>query len=753
MISVISTTSNGQKGNESSDAPVYSQDGSKIIFDSTATNLVAGTPANSENFFAKDLTTGAITKIFTVPDAGNSLFPVVSSDDTSLTFQSTDSLVPAANNGNDQVFVEDAAGNYTLASSTVDGTQGNGGNFSPTFSKDGTMVVFQSNSTNFGGNPNSLLELFVKNRTTGQVQLVSSSASGAPANQSDQLLPAYFSADGTKVAFSSPATNLVAGTTGGQGNQLYVKNLVSGSETLVSSAADGTESNAGGAAPTFSPDGTEVAFTSESTNLSPQATSGAVEIYVKNLTSGAVTLVSSAADGTASNGGIDFTVPPVFSPDGSEIAFASSASNLTPAGTNGSASQIYVKNLTTGAIKLVSVGTDGLPGNNSSSNPAFSPDGSQLTFQSNATNLVQSNDNTTATQIFVADLVTCFATDTAIRCARGDMQIEVAVQDLAVGDVVVTASGARRPICWLGHRTIDCRNHPRPQEALPIRISAHALGTNRPARDLFVSPGHSICVDIVGEVLIPAIALVNGSTIQQVDADEVIYFHVELESHDILLAENLPAESYLDMGNRSFFAEADVVDLEASPDADPAQRTHADFCRPFVDGGPVLDAVKMQLRRRAESHGWVRNDALELHLVVDGKRFEPVVRGLTARFEMPADAKDVWLEAPTARPCDVMGSGDSRDLGLFISALRIDDGFELRDIAMNDPLLCIGFHAVEDGPRRWTSGRARLPAALWKGCENGFYLRVELAGMPLPRWLAPAAEAVAAERPTLSIVA
>ncbi len=236
---------------------------------------------------------------------------------------------------------------------------------------------------------------------------------------------------------------------------------------------------------------------------------------------------------------------------------------------------------------------------------------------------------------------------------------------------------------------------------------------------------------------------------RRVEVDEVTYWHVELDSHDIILAENLPAESYLEMGNRGFFNEATIVDLAAGPDALPAQRTHADFCRPFVGGGHILDAVKAQLRRRAESNGWVRSEALELHLVVDGQRLDPVVRGLIARFEVPAGAKEVWLSSPSARPCDVIGTGDSRDLGLFISGLRIDDGFEARDVPVDDPLLCVGFHAVEEGCRRWTTGRAR-PASLWESCEDSFYLRVELAGMPLPRWVAPA---IGAERPRLAIVA
>ena len=74
-----------------------------------------------------------------------------------------------------------------------------------------------------------------------------------------------------------------------------------------------------------------------------------------------------------------------------------------------------------------------------------------------------------------------------------------------------TASGALREIRWLGHRAIDCRKHSHLEQVLPICICAHAFGENLPARDLYVSPGHSICVDVGGEVLIPAGTLVNGS--------------------------------------------------------------------------------------------------------------------------------------------------------------------------------------------------------------------------------------------------
>ena len=201
-----------------------------------------------------------------------------------------------------------------------------------------------------------------------------------------------------------------------------------------------------------------------------------------------------------------------------------------------------------------------------------------------------------ATDVADTSASVCFVSGTRIKTAGGAVE----VQHLAIGDLVITASGALRPVTWLGHRTIDCRSHPSAADIMPVRIAAHALGSNCPIRDLFVSPGHAICIDIFGEVLIPAGALVNGSTIQQIEVASLTYWHVELDSHDILLAENLPCESYLEMGNRGFFREAAIVDLAAGPDVGgKSLRTHADFCRPFHADGPVVEAARARLQALA----------------------------------------------------------------------------------------------------------------------------------------------------------
>ena len=109
------------------------------------------------------------------------------------------------------------------------------------------------------------------------------------------------------------------------------------------------------------------------------------------------------------------------------------------------------------------------------------------------------------------------------------------------------------PITWIGFRSIEAARHPDPARIWPVRIRAGAFGAGMPHTDLFLSPDHAVHV---GNVLVPAGYLINGTTIVQVPADRVDYYHVELPRHDVLLAEGLAVESYLDTGNRDGFANA-----------------------------------------------------------------------------------------------------------------------------------------------------------------------------------------------------
>lgn len=191
----------------------------------------------------------------------------------------------------------------------------------------------------------------------------------------------------------------------------------------------------------------------------------------------------------------------------------------------------------------------------------------------------------------------CFAAGTRIMTARG----EVPVEALRAGDQVVTL-GLRgpwlRPVAWIGHRRVDCRRHPRPEAVLPIRFRAGSLGAGVPHRDLVVSPDHALFLD---GVLVPAAALVDGvSVLRDVATRQVRYFHVELDAHDVLLAEGAPAESWLDCGNRTDFENGGLL-----------VRLHPDFaalravagCAERLAAGPRLERIRAAIAARAGARG------------------------------------------------------------------------------------------------------------------------------------------------------
>ena len=135
-----------------------------------------------------------------------------------------------------------------------------------------------------------------------------------------------------------------------------------------------------------------------------------------------------------------------------------------------------------------------------------------------------------------------YVKETCIRTERGDVPVE----RLRVGDVAVTASGQLRPIVWIGHRAIDISGYPDPAAVRPVRVVAGVSASGLPCRDLWLSPGHSV---VSAGALIPISRLINGHSVAQNNEDSTEYWHVELDRHDTLLAEALPAKSYLDCGN------------------------------------------------------------------------------------------------------------------------------------------------------------------------------------------------------------
>ncbi|HEY0418800.1 MAG TPA: Hint domain-containing protein [Acetobacteraceae bacterium] len=183
---------------------------------------------------------------------------------------------------------------------------------------------------------------------------------------------------------------------------------------------------------------------------------------------------------------------------------------------------------------------------------------------------------------------TCFARGTAIGTPDG----AVAVEKLAIGDLVTTRDGSAKPVKWIGRRSYAAGVAEGRPSLRPVIIRTGALGANIPARDLHVSSMHAMHID---DVLVPAASLVNGASVLRSETNGPIeYFHVELHAHDVIFAEGAPTESYGDCDSRALFDNAaEYAELYGTGEAE------AEFAAPRVEEGYLLEAVRGQVAARA----------------------------------------------------------------------------------------------------------------------------------------------------------
>jgi hypothetical protein len=143
---------------------------------------------------------------------------------------------------------------------------------------------------------------------------------------------------------------------------------------------------------------------------------------------------------------------------------------------------------------------------------------------------------------------------------------EAAIETLERGALVVTAEGEAKPVRWVGRQTVFAI-FADPLRSWPIRVNTGALADNVPSRDLLLSPDHAL---LVGGVLIQAAALVNGTSIVRESkvSSVFVYYHIELDDHSLILAENTPAETFIDNADRLNFdnwAEHDALFPDGKP--------------------------------------------------------------------------------------------------------------------------------------------------------------------------------------------
>jgi hypothetical protein len=338
----------------------------------------------------------------------------------------------------------------------------------------------------------------------------------------------------------------------------------------------------------------------------------------------------------------------------------------------------------------------------------------------------------TGTEVFLSTV--CYVAGTRVLTATG----ERAVESLSRGDFVLALADGQlsaRSVKWVGRRRIDLTAHPRPETVAPVRIQRGAFADNIPHTDLLLSPDHAIFVE--GK-LICVRQLVNGTTIRREPGwTAVDYYHVELDQHAILLAEGLPAESYLDTGNRGFFGNSGaplVLHPELTNKADHPTR-EAGSCAPFVWDEASVQPVWQRLADRAAATGRPvpqRATTIEadLRLLANRRTVKPIFSDSDrVIFVLPRSAGEVRLVSRAQSPTEARPwLEDRRRLGIRVERIVLRSAEELREIPVDHPDLTRGWWAAErDGQTmsRWTDGEAVLPLP---GTCGLVMLEIDLAG-------------------------
>jgi hypothetical protein len=398
-------------GNSSLFFTSLSGDGTTIAFESAATNLDPLDDDSASDIYVQDLSTGDV-RLISTSDGGNkgngfSFTPSIAEDGNTVAFVSASTnLDPSDTDSIPDVYVKDlVTGDISLASTSDSEVKADGESGSPVLPADGSFVAFASEATNLDpADTDSFTDIFVKNLVTGDLTLASTSSNGVKGN-SDSFQPTL-SEDATQVAFASQATNLDPSDTDGFGD-VYVKDLSVGGLTLASTSDLGIKGNGQSEVPSISADGSRVAFSSEATNLDPSDADPFADVYVKDLSTADIVLASTSDMGVK---GIQGGATPRLSADGGKVAFTSASSNLDPADGD-SLLDIYVKTLSTGSIALASTSDAGVKGNGLSDVPSLSADGTRVGFRSSASNLDVS-DSDSLSDVYVKELPVAVAVET-----------------------------------------------------------------------------------------------------------------------------------------------------------------------------------------------------------------------------------------------------------------------------------------------------------------------------------------------------
>jgi hypothetical protein len=324
----------------------------------------------------------------------------ISGDGRYVTFRSSAStLVAGDTNSSTDIFVKDRQTNgIVAASSTSTGVIGNSRSDDGSISADGRYAAFRSQSSNLVANDTNGTAWDTFVKDLQTGAVDRVSVSSSGTQANGASFYAILSADGRWVAFRSDASNLITGDTNGVGD-IFLRDRQTNTTTRISVGTGGAQSNGKSDRPTISNDGRFILFESDATNLAAGDTNAVTDMFLYDRIAATTVRVSVSSAGVQSNGLSD---DGGISGDGSAVSFESDATNLVAGDTNAKG-DVFVRTIASGVTVRGSLTSAGVQGNNASGDPSLSFDGKKIGFQSTATNLV-TGDTNNRSDVFIRDL-------------------------------------------------------------------------------------------------------------------------------------------------------------------------------------------------------------------------------------------------------------------------------------------------------------------------------------------------------------
>ncbi len=393
----VSVSSLGVEGTSASQSASLSGDGRYVAFSSDAPNLVEG-DTNSRDIFVRDRQNGTTDLVSVATDGTQAnrptLFPAISGDGRFVVYESdAANLVEGDTNDASDIFCYDRELGTTFRVSLAnDGSEANGDSFTPSTSSDGRYVTFTSLADNLvEGDTNGDRDVFVRDLQAGTTERISVSTEGVEGNSASGGLgagPGRISGDGRYAVFGSFASSLTTEDNNLR-DDIFLRDRTLGTTVRASVSSDGAEGNDHSLYGDASDDGRYVVFHSASSNLVPEDTNDEIDVFLRDIVAGTTTRISVGLEGAEANDRSEFAR---ISADGSIVTYQSLASNLVAGDTN-SLRDIFVQELNSGMPARVSLADGGGQANSHSSFPAISANGGAVAYQSLAANLVPDDTN------------------------------------------------------------------------------------------------------------------------------------------------------------------------------------------------------------------------------------------------------------------------------------------------------------------------------------------------------------------------